>query len=172
MTPAPEFSRPVQVERLRAGGEQVDLVASPAECAAVAHRLGLESVAGLEAGLRLVPQGRGIVAAEGAVRARVVQVCVVSVEPFEQALDIPLRLVFRPGTEADLAADQTLDPESEDEVPYEGGRVDLGEAVVETLALALDPWPRRPGAVLEMPPEGESAPDHPFAALAKRRREG
>jgi uncharacterized metal-binding protein YceD (DUF177 family) len=170
MTVPPEFSHPVQVERLRAGGETVALAATESERAAVAHRLGLEAMALLEASVALIPVGAGVVAAEGDVRARVTRICVVSLEPFEQALAIPLRLVFRPGTEADLAADQTLDPESEDEVPYEGGRFDLGEAVVETLALALDPWPRSPGAVLEIPPAADAAEAGPFAALARRRK--
>jgi hypothetical protein len=31
-------------------------------------------------------------------------------------------------------------------VPIEGGSIDLGEAVAETMALALDPYPRAPGA--------------------------
>ena len=43
------------------------------------------------------------------------------------------------------------------------GTIDLGEAAAEQLALALDPYPRAPGAVLEMEEEPEAAP---FAALA------
>ena len=170
MTPAPEFPRPVQVDRLRAGGESLALAASAAEREGVARRLGLDSLGQLEASVALQPIGGGVVVAEGRIAARVVQTCVVSLEPFEQALEVPFRLVFRPGSEADLAADQTLDPESEDEVPYEGGRLDLGEAVVETLALAIDPWPRRPGAVLDLPPS-DAVPAGPFAALARRRKE-
>jgi hypothetical protein len=44
--------------------------------------------------------------------------------------------------------------------------LDLGEAVAEQLALALDPYPRVPGAEL---PEIESDPqERPFAALRRR----
>lgn len=121
MSPAPEFSRRIEAGRLRDGGERVTIAATEGERAALAQRLGIEAMALLEASVGLTPVGAGVVAAEGEVRARVTQVCVVSLEPFEQALEIPLRLVFRPGTEADLVADQTIDPESEDEVPYEGG---------------------------------------------------
>jgi uncharacterized metal-binding protein YceD (DUF177 family) len=170
MTPCPEFSRIVEVARLRAEGETLELIASPAECAALARRLGLEAVASMGAVAHLVPAGAGVVEVTGAIRARLSQICVVSLDPFDQTLEVPLRLVFRPGTEADLAADQTIDPETEDEVPYEGGRFDLGESVVETLALALDPWPRRPDAVLEVPPPAESPSDGPFAALARRHK--
>jgi hypothetical protein len=170
MTIQPEFSRVIEVGRLRAGGESMDLAASPAECASVARRLGIASLARLDASVRLVPAGAGVVDAEGTIRARLTQICVVSLDPFEQTLEVPLRLVFRPGSEVDLAADQTVDPETEDEVPYEGGRFDLGESVVETLALALDPWPRRPGAVLDVPPPPDLPPDGPFAALARRQK--
>lgn len=169
MTPAPEFSHPVEASRLRAAGERIDLAASPAECAGVAVRLGLDAVGALAASVQLTPVGAGVVTAAGTIRARLTQTCVVSLEPFEQTLEVPLRLAFRPSSEADLAADQTIDPEAEDEVPYEGGRFDLGESVVETLALALDPWPRRPGAALHVPPQ-EAPKDGPFAALARRRR--
>jgi uncharacterized metal-binding protein YceD (DUF177 family) len=167
--PEPEFSWPVEASRLRGSGETIALAASPAECAGVAARLGLDAVGALGASVRLTPAGAGVVAAEGTIRARITQTCVVSLEAFEQTLEVPLRLAFRPGSEADLAADQTIDPEAEDEVPYEGGRFDLGESVVETLALALDPWPRRPGAVLDVVPQ-EVPTDGPFAALARRRR--
>lgn len=170
MTPEPEFSRPIDVGRLRSSGEAIDFTASPAECAGVAARLGLDAVGALSASVRLTPAGSGVVAAVGTIRARLTQTCVVSLEPFERTLEVPLRLVFRPGSEADFAADQTVDPEAEDEVPYEGGRFDLGESVVETLALSLDPWPRRPGAVLEVPPPQDALPDGPFAALARRRK--
>lgn len=170
MTAQPEFSRLIEVGRLRTGGDCMDLAASPAECASVARRLGIPSLALLEARVELVPAGAGVVDAEGTIRARLTQICVVSLDPFEQALEVPLRLVFRPGSEADLAADQTVDPETEDEVAYEGGRFDLGESIVETLALALDPWPRRPGVVLEVPPLSEAPSDGPFAALARRRK--
>lgn len=169
MTPAPEFSRLVEVGRLRPAGETMEIAASPVECAAVARRLGIEALVLLEARVALVPAGAGVIDAKGMIRARLTQICVVSLDPFEQTLDVPLHLVFRPGSEADLAADQTVDPETEDEVPYQGGRFDLGESVVETLALALDPWPRRPGAVLEVPP-AEAPADGPFAALARRRK--
>jgi hypothetical protein len=46
--------------------------------------------------------------------------------------------------------------------------IDLGEATTEQLALALDPFPRKPGA--EIPPEAKEAPEGPFAALGRIRK--
>ena len=69
------------------------------------------------------------------------------------------------GTEA-----EDDDPEAPDDIPYGGGSIDLGEAAAEQLALALDPYPRRPGAVLA---ETTAAADRsPFAALARLQRPG
>ncbi|MFQ3622682.1 MAG: DUF177 domain-containing protein [Acetobacteraceae bacterium] len=166
---APELSRPVAADRLRAEGETVVVEATAAERDAVRARLGLAGLDALSASVALRPDGRGVVSAEGVLRARVTQVCVVSLEPFATVVETPFRLVFRPAGPGEGAADQTLDPEAEDEVTYEGTAFDLGEAMVETLALALDPWPRRPGAVLEIPASAAAAGPSPFAALARRR---
>jgi uncharacterized metal-binding protein YceD (DUF177 family) len=59
------------------------------------------------------------------------------------------------------------DDDPPDEI--EGGVVDLGAYVVEHLALALDPFPRKPGVEFEAPAQ-ESEPS-PFAALARLKPE-
>jgi uncharacterized metal-binding protein YceD (DUF177 family) len=91
---------------------------------------------------------------------------VVSLEEFETLTEERFRLRFVPaGRESD-----DDDPDSDDEIAYTGATIDLGEAAAEQLALALDPYPRKPDAVL---PDAASEPlDLPFAALARppRRR--
>jgi uncharacterized metal-binding protein YceD (DUF177 family) len=160
----PELSRPVRVETIGPAGLVVEVVADGRERAAVARRLGVASVAALECRFRLEPAGSRSFAASARLRARLERECVVTLEPFEAVHDERFRLRFVPaGTEA-----AQEDPESVDEIPYEDGVIDLGEAAVEQLALGLDPYPRRPGAVLEVP--GEAEAEGPFAALAGMRR--
>ena len=98
------------------------------------------------------------------------QSCVVTLEPVRQAVEasLDLRILDEGGVPADD------DPDSPDEIESAGGMVDLGEAVAEQLALALDPYPRAAGAELPEfdPPEEPVAPEppakpNPFAALAK-----
>lgn len=163
---APEFSRLVSLARIPASGREEQLRASPAECAALAKRFGIEAVDRLEAALLLRPEPGGGVMVTGRLSADVVQACVVSLEPVAQRMDevVVLRLL-PPGEEP------SDDPEGPDEITIEGDAIDLGEAVAEQLALALDPYPRAPGAELPQAGAGEDA-DGPFGALAALRRPG
>jgi uncharacterized metal-binding protein YceD (DUF177 family) len=162
----PEFSRSFSLDRLRSGGAVEVLVeANPAERAALASRFGLPAIGALRCRfvLRSVPGGS--VAAEGVLEARVTQVCVVSLDPFEAGLTEQFAIRFVPeGTES-----EDEDPDSMDEIPFTDSTLDLGEAAAEQLALALEPYPRKPGA--ELPEYGEEA-SGPFAALAQFRRPG
>jgi uncharacterized metal-binding protein YceD (DUF177 family) len=160
----PELHRPLAAERV---GEQpylIEVVADAAECAALAVRMQVPAVLSLSCRFKLTAGQGGSIAAEGALRARVTQLCVVSLEPFDSEVAEDFRVRFVPaGRESD-----DEDPEAEDELPYEGATIDLGEAAAEQLALALDPYPRAPGAAL--PGEAEPGSDSPFAALARLRR--
>jgi hypothetical protein len=162
--PTPELHRPLALERIPPHGFKMIVTATPAECAALAARLRIPAVRSMTCRFQLNNLPRGNVAAEGELRARVVQTCIVSLDDF--AIDIvePFSIRFVPaGTESEEDLLST-DPESDDEVPYEGVFLDLGEAASEQLALALDPYPRKPGA--ELPEAATDLDVSPFAALA------
>lgn len=159
----PEFSRPLRTERaLR--GQVHEVVATPEECARLAQRMGIVAIRSLRGRFELTPEPGGVFAAHLRMTASVVQACVVTLEPFtaDLAEDVQLRLVPE-GSES-----EDDDPEGPDEIPYAGAVIDLGELAAEQLALALDPYPRRPDAAL--PPVEDTAP-HPFAALRRLRGE-
>ena len=166
MTPL-ELSRPVPADRVGPGGYTVSVEATADECAAIARRLLVPSVASVRCDWSLRTAPHGVVEADGSLRARLHQDCVVSLEAFATELveEFAVRFV-PPGDESDAADD----PDEPDELPMLDGTLELGEATVEQLALALDPYPRKPGAVL--PEEAADEPDNPFAALAKRRGPG
>ncbi|HTN09799.1 MAG TPA: YceD family protein [Acetobacteraceae bacterium] len=167
---AVELHRPFAVERVGGAGREQVVEASAAECAALAKRLNIPAVLSLRCTFRLTLESGGVVLAEGALEARLVRDCVVSLEPFETAVAERFRLRFVPAellAEAD--EDALLDPDADDEIPYDGAAIDLGEAAAEQLALAMDPYPRRPGAAL--PDEASEAAESPFAALSRLRRE-
>lgn len=155
---APELHRPMRVEGLGPGREVV-VEASGAECAALAGRMGIEGLRGVRAVFDLSVEPAGVVAARITLKAWATQLCVVTLEPFEAVLQETAAVRFVPaGSESEDA-----DPEAPDEIPYEGAVIDLGEAVAEQIALALDPYPRAPGAAL--PAEATEEAEGPFAAL-------
>ncbi len=164
---SPEFARPVRPDTVPHGGQRLRLAAGGAELAALARRLGMPALRALEAELDLRPAPGGRARATGRLRAEVEQVCVVSLDPFAQAVEEPLDFVLlAPGEEPD---EERVEPDAPDEVEHGPLGCDLGEAVAQTLSLALDPYPRKPGADLD---DGalRAGAANPFAALAKLRR--
>lgn len=159
-----ELHRPVSVGQIPTLGSHILVEATPAECSALALRMGLPEVLELRCRFDLLRESNTMIRAHGTLQARVMQTCVISLEDFEATVEESFSVRFVPsGTEND-----DVDPESEDEIPYENGVIDLGEAAAEQLGLALDPYPRMPDAAL---PEVDAEPDpHPFAALDRLRR--
>jgi len=162
---APEFTRLLPLGLVGPEGREEVLEAAPAEREALARRFGIPAIGSLRAKLRLVPERDGTVVARGTLSASVTQTCVVTLEPVEQQVEEEVALRFLPaGREPDEG------PEEIDEIEAVGGVADLGEAVAEQLSLALDPYPRAPGAALPEIGEGNGSAEGPFAGLAALRR--
>lgn len=171
--PEPEFSRIVRVRDLPSGGADYDISANEAERAALARRFGLVSLDLLEAAGRLSPRARGVVRYSARLHALVVQTCVATLEPVPDEIDIQVDIVFRPELAAGSEGEVFLDPE-EDSEPLVGDSLNLGEIIAEEMVLALNPYPRIPGADPTIGPEPlekqEIEMAKPFSALAALRR--
>lgn len=165
--PGGEFSRPLQVETIGAEPRRIELAAEGHERDALARRFGLLGLDRLEAALDVHRAGEEISVA-GRLRAAAVQACVATGEPVASAIDEPFALRFRPAREAAPDAEIELEPAELDVVDFEGATIDLGEAVAESLALALDPYPRSPAAAAALKQAGILSEEEagPFAALA------
>ena len=121
MTPPLEFSRPIRLAAIPAAGSALRLEASPAECAALATRLGLLALHGFWAELRLRPDTSGAIRAHGTLNAAVEQACVVSLEPVAQRVHEAFTLRILP--EGELPSE---DPDAEDEVETVAGTCRAG----------------------------------------------
>lgn len=161
-----DFCHRLQLDRIR-DGDRVDLVADEAECAAVAQRLGLLSLDRLEAHAALSRDGQQI-RARGRIKASLAQACVATGEPVTQHVDEPFDLTFAPAPSAADEEEVELDSGDLDVIFHDGAAIDLGGAIGDTLALALDPYPRSANAEAALRDAGVMTEEEasPFAALA------
>ena len=160
----PPFSRPFPVSSLRDNGSQIAITANAAERAALAAEGGLVAIAKLEADFRASRNGRTGINLKGEVRAHVTQNCVLSMEPFDSEIVTPVEARFDSGKKPEEVAFGIEDVDPPD--PIIDGKIDLGALAAEFLALALDPYPRKPDALFDAAEVGVSAQKQsPFAGL-------
>ena len=166
----PEFSRTFRIDTLGAQPRSVAIAAGEEERAALAQRFGLLSVEKLEAEARLVRTGEAV-RAEGRLSAAVTQACIATSEPVPETIAEDFRVEFRPHPETGAEEEIELSEGELDVVFYDRAAVDLGEAAAETLALALNPYPRSPAAEAALREAGvkseeeAKAESSPFAVL-------
>jgi uncharacterized metal-binding protein YceD (DUF177 family) len=147
-----------------------DIVADDATRAAIADIAGLREVSSARAAFDLSPKSGGRVHVAGHLSARIGQTCVVTLEPIENDIDEEIDLTFAPAEQVSQLIDG-LNEEAEGgdmpepPEPIENGTIDLGRLATDVLLLAIDPYPRKPGAVFEPQVTAADPEDHPFAAL-------
>ena len=162
---------PIAVAQIPETGLHRDIEADQAVRDAVADVGGLRKVLLVQASLDVTPERGGRFHVAGRVRARIGQTCVVTLEEIENDIDEPVDLVFVPPGQMPEMADLIDEAEDSDEEvpdppePIENGLIDLGRVATDALFLAVDPYPRKPGAVFEPVVEIDDPEDHPFAAL-------
>jgi uncharacterized metal-binding protein YceD (DUF177 family) len=165
-----DFSRVVEVSKLSPEGAHHVVAATAEECQQLARRLGLVALNRLTAELMVAPRGaRGSIRLSGRFEAEVVQSCVVTLEPLTRTVRQSIERTFT-AEPASLPAQIVFDPDSEElPDPLLDNRIDMGEVIAEELALAIDPYPRKPGAELSWrDPSSEERPaESPFAVLKR-----
>ena len=160
-------------------GKNVVLQVPEASLGPLAEVIGVDRILASEARLRVEPASDSAFDVAGTVTARCVQTCGVTLEPFEADLSetIGVRfaaaakasaesLAYRNGDDEEGSAGMVDLPE-----PIVDGMLDLGGITQEFLALAVDPYPRKPDVNFE-PIVPEDPEPSPFAALAKLRSRG
>lgn len=163
---------PVIVAQIPDAGLHRELEASAAERQAMAEVAGVREILSAHASFDVVPKSGGRVQVAGLVRGRIGQTCVVTLDPIESEIEEEVDLMFAPEAEVRRLADlieegqdgeapEVADPPE----PITGGIIDLGRLATDALFLAIDPYPRKEGAVFEAEVTAPDPDDHPFAAL-------
>lgn len=164
-----EFSRIVTTDRISAKPLREQITATPEECAALAERFGLVALEDFTAEITLkrISPSR-VIRASGRLKARLVQECVVSLEPVAEAVEAKFEAFFEEVTDKKDIFSSDDSGESVPE-PIGDARIDIGELAAQNLSVAINPYPRAEKAVL-MPVDADKqalfeTPATPFAAL-------
>lgn len=178
MTDSPSLPR--LVLRLAEGGRRQSLPVlldpDAAGRAAVAAELGIPAVRKLRLEGRLVPEGKQDWRLEATLRATVVQDCVVTLAPVVTRIDEELERCYLAGLPEPEGGEHEMGDEDVEPLP---AALDLGEVMLEALALALPPFPRADGAelgeVVATAPGAEPLTEErarPFAGLGDALKKG
>ncbi|HEX3864140.1 MAG TPA: DUF177 domain-containing protein [Stellaceae bacterium] len=164
--PAPEFSRRILLARLGHIPFRQEIVATDAECAALARRFELVSLDRLSAQVELTARGHDMFLLQAVFEAAFEQECVVTLDPVAGVIAAKFALLYGP-PDAEESAIGPVDDDIAFE-PIAGDTIDIGEAVAQEFSLGLPLFPRSPDAVIET---DRAAPDDagPFAALSRLR---
>jgi hypothetical protein len=171
------LSRVLRVDEIK-DGTRGAIAATEAELAEIARLLDLVSLDELALDYRLNRVGGDRLRLTGELRAKVTQTCVVSLDAVATALDLPLDVEFWPASLVEEFEHNAEESASHGVLDWPeaivDGRIDLGPVIYETLATALDPYPKKEGASFEWsqanPEEPEAGTSGPFAALAALKR--
>jgi len=153
--------------------EHVRMAASAEDMADIQQRLNLLGLSAFEAELT-VQEIAGAIRIVGHVTADVVQPSVVSLEPVPDHIDdhFVLELVSEDEAARRDEDESYADPDAPEYDALTSDSIDLGDIAVQTLAMALDPYPRRSDENLSDSAThgveidgGPLAPESPFAAL-------
>jgi uncharacterized metal-binding protein YceD (DUF177 family) len=166
------FAHGLKLDSIR-DGDRLDLVADEAERRSIAERLRLDGIDRLDAHVVLTRTGAAI-RAEGRLAASLDQRCVITNDPVPAHIDEPFALLFVAEPESGADEEVELEEADCDVVFHDGSVIDLGSAIADTLALALDPYPRSAGADAALKEAGvlSEADASPFAVLAQLKKGG
>ena len=166
-SPAPEFSRPIRADQIARYAQGVTITADAGEREALARRFNLLALDRLEADYALSEEN-GAVVARGRVRSELAQPCVATGAAVPEKIDTDFMLRFVEESDEAAEGDELeIDSEDCDVIGYDGQMIDMGEAVAETMALAMTPYPRSPDADSFLQEAGVLSEEQasPFAAL-------
>ncbi len=165
MTDDASFRELLRIDSIPPEGWRGIVEAPPAARAVIARRLDVPEVVRLRGDFELHRIAVGV-RLSGVLDAALVRQCVVSLEPVGEAVREAFAITFSGGAGAGGAV--VLDPDAEEPEPLAGDSLDLADILIQQLSLAMDPYPRKPGAVPPAGEYGEAGPASPFEALKSK----
>jgi uncharacterized metal-binding protein YceD (DUF177 family) len=145
------------VADLHAADRGIQIKPGAEDCKAIAARFGLLRLETLNANCTASPWRKKGVSLTGQISARLEQSCIVTLEPVAEEIDISFRALFWPEKNAGELSDEEGTGEifndiESDDLPefFENNEINVGETVLEYFALALDPYPKKTDAKINI----------------------
>ncbi len=172
-----EIERLIDLDKLGPNGAALEITTSENERAALAKRFGFMGLPAFSARITVDRKPGGQVVVEGRLKGRIVQACILSLDPVTQELDDAFRLVFAENVTEDLdpeSGEAVLNANGDAPEPLTGNMLDVGEIAAEQLSLTAIRIPaaghQARGCAAEdqgrCPAGGPEPRRHPFAGLA------
>jgi len=177
-----EINEVLDLDRLQSGPRRQARTATLEECSAVARRLGLNAVKDISFDLEILQTSdRDIYEVIGQTSMTAKRTCSVTNDLFEDITQAAIQDLFTPSPKKATNDEDDIEADTDvvDIELVENDAIDLGDLVVQYLAMELDPSPRSPeaAAVIATPtPRDEPVlavgRTMPFAGLADMLRNG
>lgn len=177
MTQIFDLSLSIPSADVTADARSYKIEASKTEMDALVERFKISSLESLIADLSVFSTSDyDAIIVSGNIKAQLKQYCIVSLDPVEETINEDFKLMLVSPEVADQFDDDEmyLDPKAPDYDAFEGGALELGEIVAQTMSVMMNLYPRRDDAELtavknpavSINADLEKKPN-PFAALSK-----
>lgn len=166
--PSPELSQIIKLSDIGGAALTGKIIANEDQRQALAKRFDLPSIELITANYRLKANEHKITFT-GDILSELHQACAISGQPFPVHIAEKFNINFVEKTDVPPSEEEVeLASEDCDIIEYEATQIDLGEAIAQTLYLALDPYPRGPDADAIAEKKGLKSEEEagPFGALA------
>jgi hypothetical protein len=171
LPPAP-FEHDIDLGRLSDAGTTIVLSPKGEELRQLAQWAGVDSIEAFTATVDLARKSLGNYRYEATIEADITQSCVVTLEPLKSHIstkfgrDLHLARTARHAAEV---VEGLVPGAGEDDVPEEltSTHYDIAGPVLEEFSLAIDPYPKAPGAAFESPSAPDGQAENPFAVLKR-----
>jgi uncharacterized metal-binding protein YceD (DUF177 family) len=159
-----EFSHVVKLSEVGNHSRNIHLSADEAARSGLIARFDLAALDSLEADISL-HEASGVIAS-GHFTASLAQYCIASNDPVPASLDEPIHIRFI--AEPTDSGEFELEADDCETMFHDGQTIDLGEAIAQSLGLALNPYPRSPEAEKILKAAGVKSEEEaaPLGALA------
>lgn len=165
----PEFSHILTLAELKLNQDPIALEANAKQCAALAARFDLPAIYSLKADISL---SNDPIQMRGVMQAKIDQICVATGETISCAIkeDIAINFLETPDVNPN-DSEIELEDDDCDTIFYNGREIDIGEAIAQSLYLAIDPFPRIENSDIILAKVGVISEEEMAAKLAQEKQE-